>query len=161
MENQEKYSWLQEVIKAEEKVEETGIVDFDYSLDPERALVSEALKFLQDLRIDFEEAIEIFNEMKPTVAGRIKLYVMNKTGADFMLFRNGFKLMLTLTKPGAISIKIAYPNNNRSENETIEVRTGAFNDMIWMHNDLPVRKEKLVRHFLVKFIRESVASGEA
>lgn len=156
MVTQEKFGWLQDVIKAEEKVEETGIVDFDQSMNPERILVTEALRFMGEIRQDFEEAIEIFNEMKPTPAGKIKLYAIAKTHADFMLFRNGYKLIFSLVKPGVISIRLHYMNTNHQESETIEIKWGAFNDILWMHKGQKVNKENLIKYFLTKFIRESL-----
>jgi hypothetical protein len=152
----EKYDWLQEVIKAEEKVEETGIVDFDQALNPERILVTEALRFMNEIKHDLEEAIEIFNEMKPTPAGKIKVYAIAKTHADFMIFRNGYKLLFSLIKPGVIAIRFHYMNTTHQENETIEIKWGAFNDVIWVHKGHPIKKENLIRYFLVKFIRESL-----
>lgn len=153
---QDKFDWIQDVIKAEEKVEETGIVDFDYAFNPERILVTEALKLMNEIKQGFEEAVEIFNEMKPTPAGKIKIYAIAKTHADFMIFRNGYKLIFSLTKPGVIAIRFHYMNTTHQENESIEIKWGAFNDVIWVHKGQPIKKEILVRHYLTKFIRESL-----
>lgn len=155
---QDKFGWLQEVIKAEEKVEETGIVDFDNAFNPERILVTEALKLMSEIKHDFEEAIEIFNDMKPTPTGKIKVYGIAKTHADFMIFRNGYKLIFSLVKSGVIAIRLHYMNAAHQENETIEIKWGPFNDVIWVHRGQPLKKDNLVRYFLVKFIRESVSS---
>jgi hypothetical protein len=154
--NQDKYDWLQDVIKAEERVEETGIVDFDLAFNPERILVTEALNFMNEIKHDLEEAIEIFNEMKPTPAGKIKVYAIAKTHADFMIFRNGYKLIFSLIKPGVIAIRLHYMNTTHQENEAIEIKWGPFNDVIWVHKGQPIKKDNLIRYFLVKFIRESL-----
>lgn len=152
----EKYAWLNEIIRAEEIMDETGIVDFDNTFNPERLLVSEALNFMQEIKQGLQDAVDFFNEMKPTPVGKIKIYDIAKTHADFMLFRNGYKLIFSLTRPGVISIRLHYMNSPHSETESVEIKWGAFNDFIWMHKGNPVKKENLIRHYLAKFIRESI-----
>jgi hypothetical protein len=73
-----------------------------------------------------------------------------------MLFRNGYKLIFSLVKSGVIAIRLHYMNTTQQDNETIEIKWGPFHDIIWVHKGQPIKKENLVRYFLVKFIRESL-----
>lgn len=154
--NHDRLEWVHDLIKAEEQIEETGIVDFDNSLNPERFLVEQTLAYMSAIKSQLQEAVEIFNDSKPTTVGKIKVYDIAKTHADFMIFRNGYKLIFNFKKPGMICIKLHFMNTVYAEDENIEIRWGAFNDVIWMHKNQPIKVENLVRHYLVKFIRESI-----
>ncbi len=87
----EKISWIKELVKAEQQMEESGLVDMTFGFDAERVLVQETIQFLMQLKTEFVDASSSFNELKPSALGRIKIYGIAKTHADFMLFRNGFK----------------------------------------------------------------------
>ncbi len=152
----ERYQWIQELIQAEDQILETGLVNFENSLNPERILISETLTFLNHLKLIFEEAVEIFNDSKPTIVGRIKLYPLVKTQSDFMLFRNGYKLIFTFKKPGHILIQFHFMDSQAESDEYIENKWGAFNKVQWFHKEKLVDIEYLAKYFLVQFIRESI-----
>ncbi len=177
-----KFEWIQELIKAEERIEETGVIDFASSIDPERTMIGAALSFLAQLRNEFNQAVEVFNDLKVDSSGKIKVYGVAKTHADFMLFRNGFKLIFSLKQPGIISIRThflnpALPavasmnfigqavNSNlnssqfRSEEEILEMMWGPFNETIWTYRSQPVKAESVVRYYLTKFIHDTTHPG--
>jgi hypothetical protein len=177
-----KYEWIHDLIKAEEQMEETGIIDFESSLDPDRTMIGAALSFLGNLRKEFTDAVEIFNEMKSASQGKLKVYGIAKTHADFMLFRNGFKLIFSLKLPGVISIRTHFVNpalpsvasmnligNNvahssggghyKGEEELIEMMWGPFNESIWTYRGQPVRLESVVKHYMTKFIQDTANPG--
>lgn len=177
-----KFEWVHDLIKAEEQMEETGVIDFGSNLDPERTMIGAALTLLSQLRHDFNEALDIFNELKMASSGKIKMYGIAKTHADFMLFRNGFKLIFSLKQPGIISIRTHFMNpalpavasmnfmgnavtNNltspqfRSEEEVLEMMWGPFNETIWTFKGQPVKVESVVKHYLTKFIHDTANPG--
>ncbi|MFL4294751.1 hypothetical protein P9445_22145, partial [Enterobacter asburiae] len=45
-----------------------------------------------------------FNQLKGSTLGHIRIYGISKTRADFMLFRNGYKLIFSLRQPGLITV---------------------------------------------------------
>jgi hypothetical protein len=177
-----KHEWIHDLIKAEEQMEETGIIDFQSSLDPDRTMIGAALTFLGQLRKEFGEAVEIFNEMKYASQGKLKIYGIAKTHADFMLFRNGFKMIFSLKQPGIISIRTHFMNpalpavasmnligntvanmpsgsQYKGEEELIEMMWGPFNESIWTYRSQPVRIESVVKHYMTKFIQDTVSTG--
>ncbi|PIS11572.1 MAG: hypothetical protein COT73_03240, partial [Bdellovibrio sp. CG10_big_fil_rev_8_21_14_0_10_47_8] len=81
-------------------MEETGLVDMGTGSDDSKFLTNETLRYLQQLKNEFIEAASAFNELKASPLGRIKIYGIAKTHADFMLFRNGFKMIFSMRAPG-------------------------------------------------------------
>lgn len=168
---QDRIGWIRELVKAEEQMEESGVVDMGTGFaDTERTLVQESLNFLQQLKSEFIESATAFNELKASPLGRIKIYGIAKTHADFMLFRNGFKMIFSLKEPGQVSIRFNFigPNYIPSqipsvantaapmmEEHVLEAKFGPFNDMSWTFQGQPVKMQAVVKHHLTLFIKES------
>lgn len=169
----EKISWIKELVKAEQQMEESGLVDMSFGFDPERVLVTETVQFLQSLKTEFVDSSTTFNELKPSALGRIKIYGIAKTHADFMLFRNGFKMIFSLKAPGQISIRFNFigtnylpstpgsvdaspaANANVMDEHLVEAKWGAFEELSWTFKGQPIKLEYMVRHYLSQFIKES------
>ncbi|MFP5519687.1 MAG: hypothetical protein ACLGGX_07270 [Bdellovibrionia bacterium] len=166
----ENISWIKELVKAEQQMEETGMVDMSFGWDPAKALLQESIQFLLNIKTDFVDSASSFNELKPSALGRIKIYGIAKTHADFMLFRNGFKMIFSLKAPGQISIRFNFigtnfiptPGNPESNNNTsvmdehlLEAKWGPFGEIIWTYQGQPFKAEYMVRHYITLFIKES------
>ncbi len=167
----EKISWIKELVKAEQQMEESGLVDMSFGFDADKILVHETIQFLLALKTEFVDSSTSFNELKPSAIGRIKIYGIAKTHADFMLFRNGFKMIFSLKAPGQISIRfnfigtnyipaqgtqeVAQSASNIMDEHIVEAKWGAFGELIWTYQNLPVKLEYMVRHYLTLFIKES------
>ena len=157
----DKIQWIRDLVLSEQQMEESGIVDMKAGFDPEQLLESQSLDFLTDLKAAFVESAAAFNQMKGSTLGQIKIYGISRTKADFMLFRNGFKLIFALKEPGLLSIRFQMagtsltPGPAPSNEDLIQAHWGAFGDLIWQYEDLPVKNEYLVRYYLTRFIRES------
>lgn len=160
----DKLSWIKDLVHAEQQMEESGMIDFNAGFDPQRLLSEESLHFLNDLKISFVDSVTTFNQLKGSPLGRIKVYGISNTEADFMLFRNGFKLIFSLKRPGHISIKFHYvgsnfmPNtgdtNDQGEDQVI-AKWGPFGDLVWTYNDQSLKIDFLVRYYLSRFVKES------
>lgn len=164
----ENKTWIRELVSADEQIEKSVMIDMNLGLDTQRILVSETIAFLLRLKTDFAEAAAAFNELKPSAIGRIKIYGIAKTHADFMLFRNGYKMIFSIKNAGLISIKFHYlgnlaiPQPQQKENATIvmeeqllEAKWGAFEEVLWTFKNLNFKPEYLVRHYMTSFIKES------
>lgn len=166
----DKISWITDLIKAEEQMEESGIVDFSIGFDPEKNLGQETISFLNSIKSEFIDSATTFNDLKASTLGRIKIYGIAKTHADFMLFRNGFKMIFTLVQPGIISIRFNFIGSNFvptpganpqssanaiMEENHIEAKWGAFGEVSWTYQGQPINVAHLVRHYLTLFIKES------
>lgn len=165
-------------------IEDSGLTSYELA-DPDRLLISASLDFLIQLRKGFQEAVQVFNELRPQVKAKIKIYGVAKTPADFMLFRNGIKLIFSLKKPGTISIRIHFLNpalptvaamnfiepaihhpsasysassaQFQGEEDLLELRWGNFNEAIWTYHSQPFNKDYLIKFYLTKFIQDSTS----
>lgn len=164
--------WIRDLVRAEEQMEDNGVVDFSAGLDKEKILVQESIQFLNTLKNNFIEASTAFNELKTSPLGRLKIYGVAKTQADFMLFRNGFKMIFSLKQAGVISVRFNFVGANQMmpsqvptanvpaptplmEEHLIIAKMGAFSDVEWLFNSSSVKLESLVRFYMSLFIRES------
>lgn len=173
MEGLDKVSWIKELVKTEQQMEESGIVDVHYGVDKERILTHDTLQFLLQLKTEFVDLSSAFNELKTSPLGRIKIYGIAKTHADFMLFRNGFKMIFSLQAPGQISIKfnfigaqfMASPqaaqeaavqvSKNLMDEQMVEAKWGPFGEVIWTFQNQPININYMVRHYMTLFVKES------
>lgn len=166
----EKLSWIKDLVRAEQDMEESGMIDFSAGFDPTKLLAEESLHFLNDLKVSFVDAATTFNQLKSSPLGRIKVYGISNTEADFMLFRNGFKLIFSLRAAGLISIRFHYVGSNFMPNSPEEAaasgggdqgedqlvaKWGPFGDLIWTYNDQSLKIDFLVRYYLSRFTKES------
>lgn len=165
----DKLSWIKDLVRAEQKMEESGVVDFSFGFDPAQLLFSESVSYLNSLKTSFIETASSFNQLKGSSVGRIKIYGIQNTNADFMLFRNGFKLIFSLREPGVIGIRFHYVGSGfvqvpaandtggrpPNEEDVVTARWGAFGDLVWVYQDQPVKIDYLVRYYMTRFIRES------
>lgn len=166
----DRIGWIRELVKAEENMEESGVVEFGNKAETERILVQESLLFLQNLKNEFVDASSAFNELKSSPLGRIKIYGIAKTHADFMLFRNGFKMIFSLKAPGQISIRFNFigpnyipsqiptaqqSNTPMMEEHILEAKIGAFDDIQWLFQGQSVKLQNVVKYHLSLFVKES------
>jgi hypothetical protein len=165
----DKLNWIKDLVRAEKRMEESGVVDFSAGFDPAQMIASESAAFLNNLKSAFVEASTSFNQLKSSSVGRVKIYGISNTEADFMLFRNGFKLIFSMKEPGVIGIRFNYVaapfimmnavgdrgQSVPQDEDLIQAQWGAFGDVVWTHQAQPVKTDYLVRYYLTKFIRES------
>jgi hypothetical protein len=162
-------TWIRELVAADEQIEKSVMIDMNLGLDTQRILVNESIQFLLKLKNEFAESAAGFNELKPSVLGRIKIYGIAKTHADFMIFRNGYKMIFSIKAAGVISIRfhfvgnMAIPQPNGSnekvtivmDEQLLEAKWGAFEEVLWTYKAQGFKIPYLVRHYLTLFIKDS------
>ena len=167
--NSNNATWIRELVSADEQLEKSVMLDMNLGLDTQRILVNESIQFLLKLKNDFAEAAAQFNELKPSVLGRIKIYGIAKTHADFMIFRNGYKMIFSIKSAGVISVRfhfvgnMAIPQPNAAgekvtivmDEELIEAKWGAFEEVLWAYKGQSFQIPYLVRHYLTVFVKDS------
>ncbi len=163
----EKMSWIKDLVLAEQQMEDSGMVDMSAGFDAERELEEATTDFLSDLKSAFIESASAFNQLKGSAVGTIKIYGISKTLSDFMLFRNGFKLIFSMKQPGIITASFNatsphfVPGQTVAEAppvgpvDTLKARWGAYGELVWTSNDLEINVNYLVRYYVSRFVRES------
>lgn len=160
----EKLTWIKELVLAEQQMEEAGVVDMEAGFDPNRQLEEATIEFINDLKAAFVEAAAAFNQLKGSTLGHLRIYGISKTKADFMLFRNGYKLIFSLRQPGLITV--AYSNagahyvpgttkEDSGPSDILRASWGAFGQLAWTYNDHPINIDYLVRYYMSRFVKDS------
>ena len=158
-------SWIKDLVLAEQEMEQQGMVDLAFAHDSAKNLEQLSIEFLRELKAKFTEATNTFNQYKGP-QGQIKVYGVSKTVADFMLFRNGFKLIFSLKHPGVLTIassqmtNVYVPGNTDAENQNairlvLKAKWGPFEELIWTYQENEVKVDHLVRYYLRAFARSS------
>ena len=168
----EKLNWIKELVLAEQQMEEAGVVDMEAGFDPHKQVEEATVDFIGDLKAAFVETAAAFNQLKASTNGQVRIYGISKTKADFMLFRNGFKMVFSLKAPGQVSIRFNFIGPNTyipsqiptasqssvtqlSEEHLLTAKAGPFGELIWSFQDSAVKLQNVVKHHLTMFIRES------
>ena len=173
--------WLEELAKAELTLEERGEADPFGHLDEERILKDHTISFLKELRTLFQTHATSFNQFRKDTRQTIKVYGIAQTDADFLVFRNNLKLVLTFVKPGQIEISfhtlsggLFTPNKKvppltktgiprppgkleDSSGDIFDLELGPFNEPTWFFNGTRVEPPSLVRFYLTEFIKNSTS----
>lgn len=169
----DRLGWIKELVRAEQRMEESGVIEFGPAFDPAQILLTESVAFMNELKVVFVDAASAFNQLKGSSLGRVKIYGIANTHADFMLFRNGFKLIFSLKEPGAVSVRFHYVGagfqgagaavapgtgavaSTMGEEDLLIARWGAFGDLNWTYQEQAIKTDYLVRYYMTRFVRES------
>lgn len=165
----QKFDWVKQLVDAERQMEETGMVDLSFDPSDSKKLTELTHQYLRDLKEIFVEYATAFNNLKNSPMGGVKIYGISNTPADFMLFRNGAKLLFCALGPGRIAIGLqhqapqfglasgasASAQTSSGQEGAIEAIFGAFGELNWTYQGSKVNPEALVRYYLTRFVKES------
>jgi hypothetical protein len=152
--------WAAELALSERKAEREGYVDFSNSYQKQEVLKVRTLEFVNSLQKAFREQVEIFNQTRKSPAHSIQVYKVSKTQGDFMLFRNGVKLVVSGQRSGRVLFafnqylgQIFTP----TQNPTIEIEAewGPFDQLFWSYKNERVQIQDIVRYFTLEFVNQS------
>ena len=104
----EDLKWVHQLVDAEKRMEEKGLVDMTQERKSESFLRQETIDFLKNLKSLFIDAVGLFNQGRPFTTSPVNIYSIAGKPADFMLFRNSCKLLFTLKEPGCIQAHRAW-----------------------------------------------------
>lgn len=163
--------WIKELVASEDKSIESGIIDINPQYLQQRLLVQETLNFLIELKDKFTDAITMYNDLKSSPIGKIKIYTIAQTHGDFMLFRNGYKMIFSLKDPGTIAIRFNFIgsqilstaqiaeskiNSKILDDQFLVAKFKAFNELVWTFQEQEFKVEYLIKYYLSLFTRESL-----
>lgn len=144
----------------ERRMEREGVVDFSNTYRKQELLKLNTIEYAKLLQAQFRRELELFNEARRSAASAIQLYRVSKTEADFMLFRNGVKLIVSATQAGRVHFafnqymgQVHAPSH--SPQVEIEAQWGSLDQLVWTYRGEKIDSKDLVRYFLTEFVKQS------
>jgi hypothetical protein len=152
--------WSSELAHQERQMERTGTVDYTNQYQKHEILRTRTREFTAALQRLFRENVELFNESRRSGAHQIHVYRVNKTEEDFMLYRNGVKLIVSGSRAGRLCFAFnQYMGQIFAPTQTpiveVEAVWGPFDQLVWNYKGERVQPVDIVRYFLTEFVRQS------
>ena len=173
--------WISDLAQAEIETQETGKIDAFGHLNEEKILNGHTLSFLKELKTVFQSAAQQFNELRQDSRQTIKIYGIAQTEADFLVFRNSLKVVVSYARVGQIEISFhslsgglfapkkitpstgrhAVPkppgNTDDVKGDLLDIELGPFNEAYWTFKGIRVDSSAVVRFYLTEFIKNSAS----
>jgi hypothetical protein len=155
------HGWIHEIAKVETSPEAEALYNMTQGAGPEQAIEESTVDFLTELRADFQEYVRIFNSLSEggKKFAEIKIFNLTQGAADFMLYRNGIKLIISNTTHGVIQVSYDRHGVAGSQGQSVPqpdellARTGPFGTVNWTYRSEKVECEQVSKHFFTEFTR--------
>ena len=160
--------WIHELAKGELHPEADRLLGLGKADDPSQLVEESTVDFLMALRESFNDFSRTFNAYSEG-GGKfqeIKIYNVAQTAADFMIFRNQMKLVVSNTHPGIIQIAFSEHvrgtlavdgqlNSQTRSTQAAELtaQVSPFRDVTWMYQGERVQPMQVGRYFFAEFVR--------
>ena len=165
-------AWIHDLARAEVHPEAERLLGLAQGLDPHQIVEESTIHFLQGLRDRLTEFSRLFNSYSEAGARfpELKIYSVAQTAADFMVYRNQIKLVISNTAHGVIQIQFAQharspfqfdgvnpesANRETPSSQELLAQVGPFRDVKWTFQGEKVEPEEIARFYFVEFIRST------
>lgn len=156
--------WIHELARAESSPEAALLDGLTKTSGPQQAIEESTVDFLTDLRADFEEYVRVFNSISEDGKkfSDIKLFNLAEGAANFMLYRNGIKLIVSNTAHGVIQFsynrhatvqQTGADSMDIPSAEELLAQVGVFGSVQWTCRSEKTDSESVSRYFFAEFIR--------
>jgi hypothetical protein len=152
--------WAAELAHTERRMERLGEVEYSTSFKKQEMLKTQTSEFMAVLRHEFARQIETFNQARQSGAQAVHLYRITNTEQDFMLFRNGVKLVVSGQRSGRVLFAFnqflgQIYASTQNPNFELEAQWNAFEQLVWTYRGDRVQLQDVIRFFLSEFVRQS------
>jgi hypothetical protein len=162
-------SWLVGLARNEDEIERTGMISYEANEPVEKILKEGTIAFLNHMRALITKYASIFNAHRSEASSALKVYGINNTEADFMVFRNSLKLLYSMQRPGVIQISFNLHSGGfftsssvtpagiaEQIGDVINAQLGPFNETVWVYQGRKINTPYMIKYHLTKFIQNSV-----
>lgn len=165
--------WIHELVRSEIHPDAEKILGLQSSFDPNQRIEESTIQFLTELREQFQEYTRVFNGYSENGAKfqDIKVYSLAGSPADFMVFRNQVKLVVSNVAHGVIGLSFArhlrsslnvngqgQPDNSASsvalgKGQELRAQMGPFHEVYWTFEGERILADQVAKFFFVEFVR--------
>lgn len=161
--------WIYELARGELNPELDVIKNFN-GASSQQAVEESTVDFLTDMRGHIQESLRAFNAFSEGGKrfAEVKVFNIAQSASDFMLYRNGLKLIFANTSHGVIEIyynkhqaQATYPNAGATadqssglpDREEVLANLGVFGKVKWTCRGEQVRPSEVSQHYFSEFVR--------
>ncbi|OFZ73627.1 MAG: hypothetical protein A3K03_03235 [Bdellovibrionales bacterium RIFOXYD1_FULL_44_7] len=166
--------WIHELARGEMHPEAEKLLQLGRSFDPQQLVEESTIEFLSELKQCFNEFARLFNGYSEagTKFQEVKVYSVAQTAADFMVFRNQVKLVVTNSAHGAIQLSFAQHVRNNlavdgqsladvhtpggvNQAQELLAQVGPFRDVYWTFQGEKVTASQVAKFYFAEFVRST------
>ena len=161
--------WIHELARAEVHPDAERLLQLGRSFDPQQLVEESTVDFLTELREYFNDYARIFNAYSEGASRfqELKVYSVAQTAADFMVFRNQIKLIVSNSAHGIIQIGFAQHTRGNlamdgqsqaarattAQAQDLLAQVGPFRDVTWNFQGEKVQPEQVAKFYFAEFAR--------
>lgn len=171
--------WIHDLARAEIHPDAEKLLQMGGGYDPHQLIEESTIDFLTELRECMNEYVRMFNAYSEnnTKFQDIKIYNTAQTAADFMVFRNGVKLLVSNAAHGVIQFSYAHhvrgalsvdgqvhgattqaagATANVSsglQTQDLLAQIGPFREVFWTFQGEKVKPEQVAKFYFTEFAR--------
>lgn len=157
--------WLKRLVDNETELLRTGAGDFISHQDHRKVVEEATLEFMQELKEEFLNCVDLFNSYRggSHLPNSVKIFNISNTVADFIVFRNTLKLVISNPALGVINCSLVNrantftkaPVKSKKEGYDLIAQLYPFNDLAWTFHGERVNVEAVVRYLFTDFVKSS------
>ncbi len=168
--------WIHDLAKAEVHPDAEKLLQLGKNFEPQQLVEESTIDFLSELRGHFQEYARLFNSYAEggNKFPEAKVYSVAQTAADFMIYRNQIKLVVSHVAHGLIQIAFAQhmrgtlsidgqvqsnepgaPTPSSASPQELIAVIGPFRDVYWSFQGERVNPAQVARFYFAEFIRMS------
>jgi hypothetical protein len=152
--------WAVSLALDERRMESEGVIEVSNSFRKQELLKLRTREFMLELHRGFCAQVEVFNEARRQVHAQLRVFRVSGTENDFMLFRNGVRLLVSGARAGRVSFAFnqylgqVFSPSTPPQFE-LEALWGAFDQLHWTFKGERVSSHDVIRYLLTEFTRQS------
>lgn len=165
------HGWLHDLARAEVHPEAERLLQLGKAMDPQQLIEESTIGLLTQLRERFTEYCRVFNAYSESGSrfAEVKIYSIAQTAADFMMFRNQIKLVVSNTAHGVVQLAFAHHIRTTmdvngagsadgsqaalvpGQAQELIAQLGPFRDAFWTFQGERVNAEQVARYYFAEF----------
>lgn len=152
--------WAAQLAFHERRLEKEGTADYGIPFRRQELLVDKTKEFARVLQHNFRKHVEHFNQARKSAAHAIHIYKISRSDEDFLMYRNGVKLIVSAQRAGRITLsfnQFIAPMSQTDKHAHVELEAvwGPFDQLLWTYKGERVQMMDIVRYFVSEIAFQS------
>jgi hypothetical protein len=158
--------WVKRLVRNEMNLIQTGSGDLTGHQDHRKVVEEATFEFLQKIKEEFVSCVDLFNSYRggAQLPNSVKVFNVSNTAADFIIFRNNLKLVVSNPALGVVNLSFIQRNASFAQPQAIKTKREGydliaqmfpFNELAWTFHGEKVNVDAMVRFLFTDFVKSS------